>query len=273
MKSKTVVEVVCGALVCAAAISGLPQSAGHKADRLRPRYSLLVDATKTVTVTVSLGPSTSAALGRSTSTVDPCTDENTPTSISSTTTSSRPSAIISTITLTTEFAITVFPSATPSVSSSLSSETFESTTSPPTTAATPSASPATSSTTSSTSSLVPPPAPTPTDPNFNPITAPATGGGNAVLAQNAADAQALNRKFKELTFTDRCVDGDEACVGDGPVICTLGAWRRQLCREPNTRCRAVPRMQTNGTAIGCYTQADLKARFSSTGQPGNAFGE
>ncbi|CAE6470070.1 unnamed protein product [Rhizoctonia solani] len=273
MKSRTLAQAGCGALVCVAVTSGLPQSAGHNIVRLQPRHSALGDETKTVMVTVSLSPSTTVTLG-GTSSIDPCTDENTSTSTTSTTTSSSvPGAIISTITLTTEFAITIFPSATPSLPSLLPSESFESTTALPTSSVITLTPPGTSFTASFASSSSSPPSPTPTDPSFNPITAPAVGGGNTVLAQNAADAQALNRKFKELNFRDSCADGDEACVGDGPSLCILGTWRRQLCREPNTRCRAVPRMQTNGTAIGCYTEADLEARFSSTGQLGNAFGE
>ncbi|KAH7334000.1 hypothetical protein B0J17DRAFT_674984 [Rhizoctonia solani] len=264
MKSKKLVRAACGALACAVAVSALPHHAGHNLDRLRPRHSIAVgDVTKTVMVTVSLGPSTTITLG--TSTTAPCTDKDTPTSTTTSASSSVPSAIVSTMTLTTEIATTIFPSSTPS--SSFSSGTSESTTTASTTSST------TSSAASSTVLFSPPPAPTPADPSFNPITAPAIGGGNPVLAQNAADAQALNRKFRDLTFRDSCIDSDEACIGDAHAVCILGTWRQRACTQPNTRCRAVPRMQTNGTVLGCYAEADLLARFSSTGQSGNPFGE
>ncbi|CAE6481015.1 unnamed protein product [Rhizoctonia solani] len=268
MKSKLLAQTGCGALAYAVTVFGLPQSAGHKMDRLRPRHSASASgsATRTVMVTVSLGPSTTVTLG-GTNSANPCTDENMPILTTSTTIpSGLPNPIVSTITLTTEILVTILPSAAPPFSSPLSSGTSVPTTALPAIITTSSALP----TTSSTSSSIPPIS---TDPNFNPITAPAIGGGNVILAQNAAQAQALNRKFRELTFSDSCLDGDEACIGDGPSLCILGIWRRQLCRQPNTRCRAVPRMQTNGTAIGCYTEADLEARFSSTGRSGNAFGE
>ncbi|KAL5638907.1 hypothetical protein ACGC1H_003314 [Rhizoctonia solani] len=259
MKSKGFVQVGCSVLACAVAISGIPHPAGHNVDRLRPRHPIPTgDLTKTITITitVSLGPSTTVALG-STSLTDSCADEVFSTSRTAFTSasSSLPSAIVSTVTLTTEIATTIFPSTT-----SLPSFSFSEPTSTPTIA-------------SSTTSFNPPPIPTPTDPNFNPITAPAIGGGNLVLAQNAADAQELNRKYRKLTFRDSCVDKDEACIGDGRAFCVLGKWRQELCAHPNTRCRAVPRMQTNGTVLGCYTDADVQARFASTGQSGNAFGE
>ncbi|CAE6472522.1 unnamed protein product [Rhizoctonia solani] len=262
MKLKRLVQAGCGVLACAAAVSALPHQAGHNLDRLRPRHSIAVgDVTKTVVVTVSLGPSTIITLG-TTSTSDPRTEED---SSSTSASPSVPSVIVSTMTLTTEIATTIFPSFTPSPS--FSSGASESTTTISTASST------TSSAASSTAPFSPPPAPTPTDPKFNPITAPAIGGGNPVLAQNAADAQALNRKFRELKLEDSCVDKDEACIGDSRAVCRLGTWRFTACTQPNTRCRAVPRMQTNGTALGCYTEADLSARFSSTGQSGNAFGE
>ncbi|CUA76521.1 hypothetical protein RSOLAG22IIIB_06326 [Rhizoctonia solani] len=257
MKSKRFSQVGYGALVCAVAVSGLPHPMGHKVDRFRPRHSISVgDFTKTITVTVSLGPSTSITLGAASPTI-PCTDEGIPTAASSLTSASPslPSVIISTVVLTTEIATTIFPSVTSLVSASFSSESSESIL--PTVS----------------TSLSSPPVPTPTDPSFNPITAPAIGGGNSVLAQNAADAQELNRYFRTLTFGDSCVNNDQACVGDGRAVCTLGKWRLEPCTHPNTRCRAVPRMQTNGTVLGCYTDADVQARISSTGQPGNAFGE
>ncbi|CAE6533707.1 unnamed protein product [Rhizoctonia solani] len=247
MKSKRFSQVGYGALVCAVAVSGLPRPTGHKVDRFRPRHSIPVGGfTKTITVTVSLGPSTSITLGAASPTVS-CTDKGIPTAASSFTSASPslPSAIISTVVLTTEIATTIFPSVTSLGSVSFSSESSE--------------------------SILP--VPTPTDPSFNPITAPAIGGGNSVLAQNAADAQELNRYFRTLTFRDNCVNNDQACVGDGRAVCTLGKWRLEPCTHPNTRCRAVPRMQTNGTVLGCYTDADVQARISSTGQPGNAFGE
>ncbi|CAE6479985.1 unnamed protein product [Rhizoctonia solani] len=257
MKSKGFVQAGCGALACVAVVSGLPRPTGHKADRLRPRHSISTgDLTKTITVTVSLGPSTTVALG-SASPTDSCADEVFSTSTTALTgaSPSLPSVVVSTVTLTTEIATTIFPSAT-----SLLSFSFSESTSAPTLAL-------------STVSSNPPPIPTSTDSNFNPITAPSIGGGNDVLAQNAADAQELNRKYRKLTFRDSCVDKDEACIGDGRAFCTLGKWRQELCAHPNTRCRAVPRMQTNGTALGCYEDADVQARISSTGQPGNAFGE
>ncbi|CAE6388188.1 unnamed protein product [Rhizoctonia solani] len=191
---------------CVAVVSGLPRPTGHKADRLRPRHSISTgDLTKTITVTVSLGPSTTVALG-SASPTDSCADEVFSTSTTALTgaSPSLPSVVVSTVTLTTEIATTIFPSAT-----SLLSFSFSESTSAPTLAL-------------STVSSNPPPIPTSTDSNFNPITAPSIGGGNDVLAQNAADAQELNRKYRKLTFRDSCVDKDEACIGDGRAFCTLG---------------------------------------------------
>ncbi|KAJ1303857.1 hypothetical protein OPQ81_008277 [Rhizoctonia solani] len=204
-------------------------------------------------VTVSLGPSTTVTIGAGTMT-NPLIDGSTSTTTSLFTTASPgvPSAIVSTITLVTEIGTTVFPSITPSPSSlftSLSSDSITTASTTPTTILS-SALPTTSSATSSTASSGPSPVPTPTDSDFNPITAPAIGGGNSILAQNAADAQALNRKFRQLTFRDNCVNGDQACIGDSRAFCTLGTWRSDLCMRPNTKCRAVPRMQTNGTVLG-----------------------
>ncbi|QRW22745.1 carbohydrate-binding module family 19 protein [Rhizoctonia solani] len=246
MKSKLLAQTGCGALAYAVAVFGLPQSAGHKMDRLRPRHSASASgsATRTVMVTVSLAL---RLLLHSEAPIVPTLAQMKHNNIDYRNSCDRipfgrsplplrcfrepPSRLRLFLDHHYQFGAThylfhvfIHPTYT-------------------------------------------------TDPNFNPITAPAIGGGNAILAQNAAQAQALNRKFRELTFSDSCLDGDEACIGDGPSLCILGIWRRQLCRQPNTRCRAVPRMQTNGTAIGCYTEADLEARFSSTGRSGSAFGE
>ncbi|ELU41313.1 hypothetical protein AG1IA_04648 [Rhizoctonia solani AG-1 IA] len=260
MKSKLLAQTGCGTLAYAVAVFGLPQSAGHKMDRLRPRHSASASgsATRTVMVTVSLGPSTTVTLG-GTNSANPCTDENMPILTTSTTIpSGLPNPIVSTITLTTEILVTILPSAAPPFSSPLSSGTSVPTTALPAIITTSSALP----TTSSTSSSIPPIS---TDPNFNPITAPAIGGGNVILAQNAAQAQALNRKFRELTFSDSCL--------------VLGRFDRNFM-ETN-RCglnreKAIMQAAQHSvpcSAIGCYTEADLEARFSSTGRSGNAFGE
>ncbi|KAG8692102.1 hypothetical protein FRC08_010007 [Ceratobasidium sp. 394] len=242
-----------GALACLAAaqIQGTRALPPHA---LHPRHPTV---TKTVFVTVSYGPSTTATLG---STSDVCDDWET-----SSPTPSSSSVIVSTITLTTEVATTIVLTPTPD-SATLSS--FISTTSliPTSTSESSSAQP---------SSTIQAPAPNPTQP-FTPephyITDPAPSP-NAVLAKNAADAQALNRMYRLVDLQGRCDEGTVGCVRDVPARCTRGTWAVNFCTIPNTVCRAVPRMQTNGTALGCFTEADVLARIASTGQPGNAFGE
>ncbi|KAG8685609.1 hypothetical protein FRC09_014640, partial [Ceratobasidium sp. 395] len=126
------------------------------------------------------------------------------------------------------------------------------------------------------SSTIAVPVPNPTqsftpEPNF--ITDPAPSG-NAVLAKNAADAQELNRLYRGIRPRSRCdVEAMAGCVGDVPARCIQGVWAPTFCAVPETACRAVPRMQTSGTALGCFKEVDVLARIASTGQQGNAFGE
>lgn len=69
MKSTTLFQAGCGVLACLAVESAaLPSPGGGGHNRVRPRHSTTGDATKTVLLTVSVGPSTTV-------TIPPCTDE------------------------------------------------------------------------------------------------------------------------------------------------------------------------------------------------------
>ncbi|KAF8603322.1 hypothetical protein BDV93DRAFT_168388 [Ceratobasidium sp. AG-I] len=256
MKSATLIQAGCGVLACLGAEAfALP--GGRHNNQVRPRHPTpsTGDVTRTVLVTVSLGPSGVVTI---------------PPSDDSSTTTSTP--IVSTLTFVTEVTTTVLPTPIPAPSESVSTSSSSLSTSPFDTSSIPVSTSTVEPTPTSSSVAAPDPTP-PLDPNINPITAPAQGGGNPVLAQNAADAQAMNRAFRNLKMSDKCEDGAEGCVGDSPVSCGGGTWLPYFCMVQEARCRAVPRMQTNGVVLGCYNDADVSARFASTGQPGNAFGE
>ncbi|KAG9103024.1 hypothetical protein FRC07_010100 [Ceratobasidium sp. 392] len=228
---------------------------------VRPRH--VTEVTRTVVVTVSFGPSTTVTLS------------------SEQTSATTPSPIITTVNLTTEVATTIVPTLTSdSVDTSSSLSTTSSvptlTSESSSTISTSSSTSLETSSTSPSSSTIQVPAPNPTQsftPEPNYITNPAPSG-NPVLAKNAADAQELNRLYRTIRPKSRCdVEGEAGCTGDVPARCIQGIWIVTFCSVPETTCRAVPRMQTSGTALGCFKEADVLARITSTGQPGNAFGE
>ncbi|KAG8790919.1 hypothetical protein FRC12_010652 [Ceratobasidium sp. 428] len=267
MKLTALFQIGCNALACMTAAARIRGAGALPPHAIRPRHPS--EVTRTVLITVSFGPSATVTLGS-----DP--------------TSSTPVPITTTLLLTTQVATTIVPTVTSDsieTLSSLSSALSSAPTTTPessTTSELTSTSPESTSALSESSSIPPPsstiavPAPNPTqsftpEPNF--ITDPAPSG-NAVLAKNAADAQELNRLYRGIRPRSRCdVEAMTGCVGDVPARCIQGVWAPTFCAVPETACRAVPRMQTSGTALGCFKEADVLARIASTGQQGNAFGE
>lgn len=88
---------------------------------------------------------------------------------------------------------------------------------------------------------------------------------------NGLAAQALNAKFKTLTASSFCTDGQPACVGGKFAQCVSGKFQLESC-SAGTMCVALPLVNSKGTSITCDTQADALARIQATGVSGGLDG-
>jgi hypothetical protein len=82
--------------------------------------------------------------------------------------------------------------------------------------------------------------------------------------QNGIDAIALNNKFKDLTATSKCTDGENACVKNQFAQCVGTTFVLTSCGT-NEICAVLPLVNKAGTSVTCTTQDDLDARIKATG--------
>ncbi|PIL25496.1 hypothetical protein GSI_13386 [Ganoderma sinense ZZ0214-1] len=89
--------------------------------------------------------------------------------------------------------------------------------------------------------------------------------------KNGEDAIALNDKFKTLTPTSACTNGDVACVNDKFAECANGKFAITACAG-GLICAALPLDNSAGTTVTCTTAADRDARIAATGAKAGATG-
>ncbi|CAG8468097.1 9563_t:CDS:2 [Paraglomus occultum] len=77
---------------------------------------------------------------------------------------------------------------------------------------------------------------------------------------NARKAAALNKKFKGIKLTDKCVDGTFGCIGGKFVKCAFKKWVSFDC-PPTETCSFLPLVNKPGTTCTCDTPADIASRF------------
>jgi hypothetical protein len=82
--------------------------------------------------------------------------------------------------------------------------------------------------------------------------------------KNGEDAIALNDKFKTLTTTSSCSEGEDACVNDQFAQCVGGKFVFSSCGA-GAVCRALPLVNSAGTSVTCTTEAMAEARIAATG--------
>ncbi|GLB41792.1 putative carbohydrate-binding module family 19 protein [Lyophyllum shimeji] len=120
------------------------------------------------------------------------------------------------------------------------------------------------------------PAPSASGSTNNAVAAPAAPAAAAPAAngfklQNGKDAQDLNAKFRTLTASSACNDGENACVNGGFAQCVNGKFVTTQCSGGLT-CAALPLVNKPGTSITCTTAADAAARIQATGATGGITG-
>ncbi|CAL1705184.1 unnamed protein product [Somion occarium] len=93
----------------------------------------------------------------------------------------------------------------------------------------------------------------------------------AFTLQNGKDAQALNAKFKGLSASSPCTDGENACINGAFAQCANGKFVTTPCAGGLT-CVALPLVNSKGTSITCDTEADAKTRIAASGATGGLFG-
>ncbi|KAF7309759.1 hypothetical protein MIND_00347700 [Mycena indigotica] len=89
--------------------------------------------------------------------------------------------------------------------------------------------------------------------------------------QNGLDAQKLNAKFKTLTNSTECTDGEQACIGVSFAQCVAGNFQLSPC-SGGTICAALPLVNKAGTSITCDTASDVADRIAQTGATGGVDG-
>jgi len=89
---------------------------------------------------------------------------------------------------------------------------------------------------------------------------------------NGQDAQALNRKFQNLSASSSCSSGEEACVQGQLAQCVNGAFVMTPCTA-TLQCVALPLVNKPGTSITCDTQQDAEQRIANTGATGGLIGK
>lgn len=95
-----------------------------------------------------------------------------------------------------------------------------------------------------------------------PSNTPSSSGSTGFAVQNGQDAQALNEKFKTLTASSPCTDGENACVGGAFAQCVGGKFATSSCSASLT-CVALPLVNSRGTSVTCDTQTDADARIAA----------
>lgn len=90
-------------------------------------------------------------------------------------------------------------------------------------------------------------------------------------AANGLQAQTLNAKFKTLTASATCTEGEQACIGTSFAQCVSGSFVLTPC-SGGLVCAALPLVNKPGTSIACDTLADVQARISASGVAGGIAG-
>lgn len=120
--------------------------------------------------------------------------------------------------------------------------------------------------------------------------APTGGSSNAIVKQNALDAQKANAQFLTIKEGDSCqgefvvllwrgsvahdiacLGNASACIGTAFAQCVNSVWVSTAC-SANTACVVLPMESGPGTAITCAFESDAKARFAAAGVQGGITG-
>lgn len=97
--------------------------------------------------------------------------------------------------------------------------------------------------------------------------------GGSVLLQNGLDAQNLNSQFSNMSITDPCQFGAQACISGAEAQCNSeGVWEAQQCPSADTQCFVVPNTKSQGTHLKCTTPQDALQLIQNTGAPGGICG-
>jgi len=94
----------------------------------------------------------------------------------------------------------------------------------------------------------------------------------AFTHQNGLDAQALNRKFQDLTASSACTTGETACVNGQLAQCVGNTFALSSC-SASLQCVALPLVNKPGTSVTCDTPQDAATRISATGAQGGLLGK
>ncbi|GBB87001.1 hypothetical protein RclHR1_13460002 [Rhizophagus clarus] len=91
----------------------------------------------------------------------------------------------------------------------------------------------------------------------------------AVRKANAADAEALQKKFDTFTENTPCTPNQTACIKGAFAKCTVvqengkfvNKFSIQPCNGANLQCFVLPLVNSRGTSLVCTTKADRDARI------------
>jgi len=92
----------------------------------------------------------------------------------------------------------------------------------------------------------------------------------ATLLKNAQTAQALNVQFQNMSRTNKCNDGESACIDGQHAACTNSAW--ELTRCPGSRkCFALPSIRCPGAFIACTSELNALSIIQGADGTGEIF--
>ncbi|TBU37306.1 hypothetical protein BD309DRAFT_905399 [Dichomitus squalens] len=98
--------------------------------------------------------------------------------------------------------------------------------------------------------------------------APTASLDPAVFLQNGQDAQTLNAEFANLKASDRCNDGELACINNSVATCSKSNWQLVPCSGTSNSCFALPSTTEEGTVLTCTTNNTALSLISATGATG-----
>ncbi|TFY73864.1 hypothetical protein EWM64_g10149, partial [Hericium alpestre] len=89
---------------------------------------------------------------------------------------------------------------------------------------------------------------------------------NSTLISNGQLAQQLNAEFQNLTTSDACNTGEEACIKGQFATCNAEKWQTQRCAAGS--CFALPNIRSDGVFVACTSQRNAESIIASTGVQG-----